>query len=61
LGLPFAQKIELTRVHGTFDADAFFLKIDPLEWKLVHEEFHSKDEKHNFDFTFQTFLRKELV
>src|SRR5436190_15152293 len=61
LGLPFTQKIELTRVHSTFDADAFFLEIDTEEWQLAKEEFHSKDEKHRFDFTFQTFLRKELV
>jgi len=61
LGLPFAQKIELTRVHGTFDADAFFLEFSTEEWELTEEEFHPKDEKHSFDFTFQTFLRKELV
>ena len=61
LGLPFTQKIELTRVHGSFDADAFFLDLNPKEWELTNEEFHRKDEKHNFDFTFQTFIRKELV
>ncbi|WP_432672773.1 dihydrofolate reductase [Flavobacterium sp. SM2513] len=58
LSLPFADKIELTRVHGTFDADAFFPEIDKNNWNLVNEEYHPKDEKHNFDFTYQTFLRK---
>lgn len=58
LSLPFADKIELTRVHGTFDADAFFPEIEEDNWNLVNEEFHPKDEKHNFDFTYQTFLRK---
>lgn len=58
LGLPFADKIELTKVHSEFEADAFFPKINPDEWELTHEEFHPKDEKHNFDFTFQTFTRK---
>src|SRR6478736_2826437 len=40
LGLPFTQKIELTRVHGSFEADAFFLRLNPEEWKLTAEEFH---------------------
>ena len=58
LGLLFADKIELTRVHSEFEADAFFPEMNPEEWELAREEFHSKDEKHNFDFTFQTFIRK---
>ena len=58
LGLPFAQKIELTRVHNNFEADVFFPEIDLKQWKLIEEEFHLKDEKHKYDFSFQTFLRK---
>lgn len=56
--LPYAQKIELTRVHATFEADAFFPEIDENIWQLVSEKYHPKDEKHLYDFTFQTFLRK---
>jgi dihydrofolate reductase len=58
LGLPHADKIELTKVHHSFDADAFFPEIDLNEWKLIDEEFHPKDQKHQFDFTYQTFVRK---
>lgn len=58
LALPFADKIELTKVHHSFDADAFFPEIDSNEWELAGEEFHPKDEKHQFEFTYQTFLRK---
>ena len=58
LALPLADKIELTRVHGTFEADAYFPEIDENKWNLVNEDYHPKDEKHNFDFTFQTFLKK---
>ena len=57
-GLPFAQKIELTRVNDDFEADVFFPELDLEEWKMVEEEFHPKDEKHSFDFTFETYLRK---
>ena len=55
---PFADKIELTRVHGNVEADTYFPEINPNVWKLVFEEAHQKDDKHNFDFTFQTFLKK---
>lgn len=58
LGMDYAEKIELTRVHGTFEADAFFPEIDPNQWKLIHEEYHPKDDKHAFAFTYQTFIRR---
>lgn len=53
-----ADKIELTRVHGTFEADTYFPEIDKDKWKLVAEEFHPKDEKHNYSFTYLTYERK---
>lgn len=56
--IAIADKIELTRVHSTFEADTFFPEIDTAIWELVTEEFHSKDEKHLFDFSFQTYLKK---
>lgn len=58
LGMPIATKIELTRVHGTFVADTFFPKIDSNIWKLINEEYHPKDDRHQFSFTYQTFVRK---
>ena len=57
LGLPFTDKIELTFINETFEADAFFPEIDFSEWKLTNEEFHPKDEKHGHDFSFQTYIR----
>lgn len=58
LGMDIAQKIELTRVHGTFEADTFFPEIDEKIWELVAEEFHPKDENHNYAFTYLTYVRK---
>ena len=57
LGLPFTDKIELTYINETFEADAFFPEIDFSEWKLTNEEFHAKDEKHAYDFSFQTYMK----
>ncbi len=56
--LDFADQIELTRVHETFEADTFFPEINPSVWKEVANEFHPKDEKHPYDFSF---LRYERV
>ena len=53
-----AGKLDITRVHHTFDADTFFPEIDLNIWELTSVEFHPKDEKHDFDFTFETYLRK---
>jgi dihydrofolate reductase len=50
-----ADCIELTRVHNTFDADAFFPTIDLTKWELVSSQFHDKDEKHDYSFTFETY------
>lgn len=59
LAMPFADKIELTRVHTEVDADAFFPEINGDCWKLVNEVFHPKDEKHKYDFTYQTYLAQK--
>lgn len=59
MGLSFADKIELTRVHGTFDgADTFFPEFSKEEWELISEVEHGKDEKHKYSFTYETWLRK---
>ncbi|GHC57032.1 dihydrofolate reductase [Ulvibacter litoralis] len=57
LGIALADKIELTRVQGNFDADAFFPEIPEAEWKLISEVTHPKDERHNYAFSYQTFVR----
>ena len=56
--IEMADKLDITRVHHTFDADTFFPEIDLTKWKLTSLEYHPKDEKHQFDFTFETYLRK---
>lgn len=58
LGLPFTDIIEITKVHHSFDADVFFPKIKENEWKLVETEENFKDEKHLYDYTYETYIRK---
>lgn len=56
--LPYADMIELTRVHETFDGDAFFPKIDPSVWKETQNRLHQKDEQHKYPFSFITYQRR---
>ena len=57
--LPFADQLDITRVHNSFDADVYFPEIDLEIWQLSSETVHQKDEKHLFDYSFQTFVRKK--
>jgi len=61
LFLNIADKIELTYVHHDFEADTFFPEIDLNQWKLIFSEFHPKDQKHKYDFTFKTYTKKKLI
>lgn len=58
--MPYATKIELTRVHASVEADTFFPEIDLNEWELINEEYHPKDDRHQFDFTYLTYIRKTI-
>lgn len=59
LALPIADKLDLTKVHHTFEADAYFPEIDPKQWKLTSSEHHNKDEKHQYDYSFESYERIE--
>ena len=55
--LDLADRLEVTLVEESFEADTFFPKIDAKIWKLTHEENHEKDEKNPYDFKFLTYER----
>ena len=54
-----ADKLDITLVHKSFEADVYFPEIDLAIWELIFEKFNPKDEKHSFDYTFQTYIRKK--
>ncbi|WPO80545.1 dihydrofolate reductase [Flavobacterium sp. KACC 22761] len=58
LAMPYADIIEITKVHHTFDADTFFPKINENDWMLVESEENFKDDKHLYDYTYETYIRK---
>ena len=57
--LSACDKIYLTRIHHTFEGDAFFPTLNEQEWNLTLSEEFPKDEKNIYDFTIQTWLKKK--
>lgn len=53
-GLPFTDRIYLTRVHHTFDGDRVFPELDE-NWRETERNQHGTDEKHAYPFTFLTY------
>ena len=53
-----AEKIELTRIHETFEADTFFPEIDPAIWKETNSVFYKKDDKNEYDYSFVTYEKR---
>ena len=58
LFLSDATHAVLTKIHTTMDGEAFFPELDEKEWELASEEFHGKDEKNAFDYTFLRYARR---
>ena len=55
--LGIANKLLLTRVAVSPEADVFFPEIDWSLWQMVSEEKHLADEKNDFDYTFQVYTK----
>ncbi|MGH8308124.1 MAG: dihydrofolate reductase [Gammaproteobacteria bacterium] len=56
--LPHAQRIYLTRVHASFDADTFFPVLDPADWRETARADHAADERNLFTYSFLTLERR---
>ncbi len=53
--LPIAQVIHITRVHTTLEGDTYFPVLNMAEWKLTNQQHYQKDEKHNYDYSFEKY------
>lgn len=57
--IDLADCLKITQVDFKTEADAFFPKIDENIWQKTNEIHHPKDEKHAYDFSFQTWERRK--
>jgi len=56
--LPIADRLYLTRVHKSFDADVFFPEIDFSVWKLQSKEDFPSDEINDFSYSNEIYDRQ---
>lgn len=56
--MPLADTIYMTRVHTQIDGDTYFPVIDTNEWQLKEKNDFFKDEKHAYDYSFETWEKK---
>jgi len=57
LAMHLTNRIYLTIIHKSFDADTFFPEIDKTEWKEVKREDFEPDEKNPLPYSFITLQR----
>lgn len=53
-----ADRLDITLVHESFEADVFFPKIDTEVWKEVSREDFKADEKNKHDYSFISYERR---
>lgn len=58
LAMDKTDRIYLTIIHQSFDADTFFPGIDFSQWVETAHEDHEPDEKNKFAYSFVTLERK---
>lgn len=56
--LPIADRIYLTEVEASPEADTFLPEFDAAEWEQDDEEFISTDERNQYSMRFVTLKRK---
>jgi dihydrofolate reductase len=54
-----ADRLYLTLVHATVDADVFFPDVDETAWVETESESHAADEKNQYPFTFKLLEKKQ--
>ncbi len=59
--LPICQCLYVTFVHGQFDGDIYFPKIDWSEWQEINRQDFKASKDNPCNYSFVTFQRKSLL
>ncbi|HMQ49423.1 MAG TPA: dihydrofolate reductase [Saprospiraceae bacterium] len=57
--IDLADELIITEVHTVIQGDAFFPKIDNLQWEEVHRADHQANQENPYDYSFVFFTRKQ--
>ena len=57
--LPLAQKLYITRIHHSFEADTWFPKIKVSDWRLQSFTLNDPDEKHAYAYSFEVYTAND--
>ncbi len=58
VGMPFADKLYITHIDGSFDADAFFPEIKNTEWEQSSTEPYEKDAENPYNYSFTVYTKR---
>lgn len=56
--MDWADALEVTEVHHSFEGDTKFPEIDLAIWEETSREDFGKDEKHEYDYSFVRYERR---
>jgi dihydrofolate reductase len=56
--LSIADRLDITEVHHSFEADAFFPNIDLTNWKEDNRINFEADKKNKYNYSFVSYSRK---
>jgi dihydrofolate reductase len=56
--MPLAERLFITHIHKSAEADTWFPAIDNKEWEAVEKEDGNPDENNGIPFTYVTYIRK---
>ncbi|MBN1413468.1 MAG: dihydrofolate reductase [Bacteroidales bacterium] len=59
--LPFAQKLYVTKIHKSFDADTYFPELSSHEWEITERKDVTDDPQNDFSYSFLTYQRKNYL
>ena len=57
--LPLADRLLITHLHKSFEADTFFPEIDPLTWEKTDSQEHIVYTPDPLSFSYTTYKRKK--
>lgn len=58
--LPHTDRLYITRINKSFEADTFFPEINDDEWEEIERDTHGPDGENDFEYTFVIYRRKRL-